>query len=116
MGRPIHCEFLLPWESTTLLTELKTLERTKPLRIRGLAADSGRKIAAIGEDSLTVGQLLDFVKAPPAPAPQGFQRDKLAGCRLAVFNSAAIRTICSPPSPGRSASLRKRSCSRLWAA
>ena len=77
MGRPIHCEFLLPWEPATLLAELKTLERTKPLRIRVLAAESGREIAAIGEDSLTVGQLLDFVKATPASAPQGFQREKL---------------------------------------
>jgi hypothetical protein len=77
MGRPIHCEFLLPWETTTLVTELKTLERTKPLRIRVLAAESGREIAAISDDSRTVEQLLDYAKAIPASPPRGFRREKL---------------------------------------
>ena len=77
MGRPIHCEFLLPWKAATLLTKLKTMERTKPLRIRVLAAESGHEIASDGDGSLTAGQLLDYVKAIPASPPQGFRRETL---------------------------------------
>ena len=44
------------------------------------------------------------------------RRSSVPVAALKSSTTAAIRSICSPPSPGRSASLRKRSCSRLWPA
>ena len=60
LGRPADCEFLIPWEATSLLRELNGLKPTKELRIRVLAAASGREIAATHDHVRTVRQLGDY--------------------------------------------------------
>jgi GT2 family glycosyltransferase/glycosyltransferase involved in cell wall biosynthesis len=60
LGRPANCEFLIPWKNAAILLELNRLGRAKELRIRVLAAASGREIAAFDDGVRTVGQLLDY--------------------------------------------------------
>jgi hypothetical protein len=60
MGRPADCEFLIPWDAAALLRELNRLKPTEKLRIRVLAAASGREIAATDDGVRTAGQLLDY--------------------------------------------------------
>ncbi|MCX7431413.1 MAG: glycosyltransferase [Planctomycetia bacterium] len=67
LGRPADCEFLIPWETVTLPPELKGTEHTATLRIRVLAAASGREIAASDDGVRTVGQLLDYAAAGVPP-------------------------------------------------
>jgi GT2 family glycosyltransferase/glycosyltransferase involved in cell wall biosynthesis len=67
MGRPVDCEFLIPWAAVTLPPELKGMEHTATLRIRVLAAASGREIAASDNGVQTVGQLLDYAAAAAPP-------------------------------------------------
>ena len=67
LGRPISCEFLIPWKNAAILRELNRLERAKKLRIRVLAAVSGREIAASDDGIRTVGQLLDYAAAGGPP-------------------------------------------------
>ena len=43
LGRPADCEFLIPWAAVTLPPEIKGMEHTATLRIRVLAAASGRE-------------------------------------------------------------------------
>ncbi len=60
IGRPADCEFLIPWEAASLVRELNKLKPTQKLRIRVLAAASGREIAATDDGVRTAGQLLDY--------------------------------------------------------
>ena len=66
LSRPIRCEFLIPWAAMTLPPELEGMEHTAKLRIRMVAAASGREIAASDDCVRTTRQLLDYAvhKAP----------------------------------------------------
>jgi hypothetical protein len=59
LGRPISCEFLIPWSAMTLPPELEGMDQTAKLRIRVVAAESGRELHAIDGLAQTAGQLLD---------------------------------------------------------
>jgi hypothetical protein len=76
VGRPISCEFLIPWSAMTLPPELKGMESTAKLQIRVVAAESGREIAAANDSDRTVGQLLDYAT------------DKSAGMLAQEFDAA----------------------------
>lgn len=76
VGRPISCEFLIPWSAMTLPPELKGMESTAKPQIRVVAAESGREIAAANDSARTVGQLLDYA------------RDKSAGMLAQEFDAA----------------------------
>ena len=76
LGRPISCEFLIPWSAMTLPPELKGMEQTATLQIRVVAAESGREIDAANDSARTVGQLLDYAT------------DKSAGMLAQEFDAA----------------------------
>ena len=76
LGRPISCEFLIPWSAMTLPPELKGMESTAKPQIRVVAAESGREIAAANDSVRTVGQLLDYAT------------DKSAGMLAQEFDAA----------------------------
>jgi hypothetical protein len=60
MGHPNKCEFLIPWEAAPLLRQLNGLKPTQKLRIRVLAAASGREIATADGGVRTARQLRDY--------------------------------------------------------
>jgi hypothetical protein len=62
LGLPIACEFLIPWDGTTLSQHLNGLEQNTKLQIRALAADSGQELHAIDDVVRTVQQLNDYAK------------------------------------------------------
>ena len=63
---PISCEFLIPWAAITLPPELEGMQQTAKLKVRVVAAASGREIAASDDGVRTARQLLDYAvhKAP----------------------------------------------------
>jgi len=70
MGRPIRCEFLIPWAAMTLPRALKEMDPTAKLQIRVVAAESGRELHAIDGLVRTAGQLLgDAATAATSLAP-----------------------------------------------
>ncbi len=73
LGRPIRCEFLIPWSAMTLPPELEGMEHTAKLRIKMVAAASGREIAASDDGVRTARQLLDYaVRKAPAVLAEDF--------------------------------------------
>ena len=74
MGRPIRCEFLIPWAAMTLPPELEGMDQTAKLRIRVVAAESGRELYAIDGLARTAGQLLGDAATVAASLPQEAQQ------------------------------------------
>ena len=73
LGRPVSCEFLIPWSAMTFSPELKGVEQTAKLRIRVVATESGRELHAIDGLNRTAGQLLDdAVHSAPAVLAEDF--------------------------------------------
>ena len=73
MGRPISCEFLIPWAAMTLPRELKEMDPTAKLQMRVVAAESGRELHAIDGLVRTAGQLLADAAAAAASLAQEAQ-------------------------------------------
>jgi hypothetical protein len=74
MGRPISCEFLIPWSAMTLPPVLRGVGQTAKLQIRVVAAESGRELHAIDGLVRTAGQLLDDAATAAASLPQEAQQ------------------------------------------
>ena len=91
MGRPIDCEFLIPWAAMTLPPELKEMEPTAKLQIRVVAAESGRELHAIAGLNRIADQLLDDAATAAASLAQEVQHAQEVEQAKQVASPAAVQ-------------------------
>ena len=75
LGRPIDCEFLIPWETVVLPPELETSDPNREVRLRVVAAASGRELHSLDDSVHTIDEILDYAEAAIAALPQDGNRE-----------------------------------------
>jgi len=96
LSRPIDCEFLIPWEAVVLPPELAKTDPNRDVRLRVVAAASGRELHSMDDFIHTAGEILDYAEAATAALPQ---RENSA-------QQATLADAAGEPSPTGAADVR----------